>query len=98
MRILTSTECHLTSAAKAALLSVSVIAVEILVTNTSKFVSAGTFGGHRLNVILYPNGVYDLHDNPLNYDLSKPFFHNGHIVEAVAIPGGHIYKFIFDDF
>ncbi len=97
MRPLTTTECHLTSAAKAALLSVSVTEVDIIVTNASKFVSAGTYGGHRLNVILYPNDVHDLFDKSLNYDLSKPFFHNGHIVEATVVPGGHIYKFIFDD-
>lgn len=98
MRTLSISELHSVSAAKAALLRVSVTNVEILVTNASSFVSAGTFGGHRLNVILYPNAVHDLYDMPLNYDLSKPFFHNEHIVHATVVPGGHIYNFIFDDF
>ncbi|MBS0287402.1 MAG: hypothetical protein JSR17_08905 [Proteobacteria bacterium] len=66
-------------------------------TNSSHFVAAGTYGGHRINVILYAYDVCDLYNKSLGYDLSKPFFHNGHLVNAIAVTGGHIYQFLFDE-
>lgn len=97
MRDLDITEIQEVHGAKFNVIKVTPSVIEILVTNSSRYVSAGTFGGHRLNVILYPNDVCDLSDISLGYDLSQPFFHNGHKVIAVPVDGGHIYQFLFDE-
>ncbi len=97
MRELITNEIQQVAGAKMSVQKITPTEIEILVTNSSRFVSAGTYGGHRLNVILYPNDVRDLNDNSLGYDLSGPFFHNGHWVNPILVQGGHIYQFLFDE-
>ncbi len=97
MRSLTFLELQEVAGGKAFIQKLTPTVIEIVVTNSSRYVSSGTFGGHRLNVILYPNDVCDLYDNSLGYDFSGPFFHNGHMVNAIPVQGGHIYQFLFDE-
>ncbi|MGD9591188.1 MAG: hypothetical protein AB7V32_01555 [Candidatus Berkiella sp.] len=97
MRMLSSLELQQVAGAKVFIQKATPTVIEIVVTNSSRFVSAGTYGGHRLNVILYPNDICDLQDNSLGYDFSNPIFHNGHYVNAIPIQGGHIYQFLFNE-
>jgi hypothetical protein len=97
MRALNSNETKRVSGAKTAVLKLTHLEMDILVTNTTRFVGTGTYGGYWLNMILYPNAIHDLNNNPLAYDISGTFFHNGHKIIPVAVEGGHIYKVMFGE-
>lgn len=97
MRTLSLSELHTVNGARASLLNVRVTDMEILVTNSARYVCGGSYYGHHVNAILYANEVHDLADRNLGYDLSQPFSHNGHLVQATPVTGGYIYKIIFDE-
>ncbi len=97
MRVLTKTEIAKVSGAKTVILKSTFVEMDILVTYSTRFLGTGTYGGHRLNMIIYPNEIHDLSDRLLPYDLSDTLFHNGHKIVPVAIEGGHIYKIFFDE-
>lgn len=97
MRQLTLVEQQRVTGAQISVQKITSSGLEVVVTELSRFVSAGTYGGHRLNVILYANDVCDLYDKSLGYDLSETFFHNGHLVKAIPIADGHIYQFMFNE-
>lgn len=97
MRALTLTEIQKVSGAKTAVLKLTVVEMDILVTHSTLFSGTGTYGGHRLNMIIYPNEIHDLSDKLLPYDLSGTIYHNGHKIVPIAVEGGHIYKIYFDE-
>lgn len=97
MRMLTQREALEISGAKTAILKLTVVEMDILVTYSTRFMGTGTYGGHRLNMIIYPNEIHDLNDRLLPYNVSDTIFHNGHKIVPVEIEGGHIYKIFFDE-
>ncbi len=96
MRTLTQKEMASVSAAKAVVQTLTPSMMEIVVTYGSKFEAKGSYGGHRLNVILYANAIHDLHDRPISCDFSKPFLINTYLATALSVEGGHLYRIEFD--
>lgn len=97
MRSLNNKESQMVSGAKTAVLKLTNLEMDILVTNTTRFVGTGTYGGYWLNMIMYPNEIHNLNDKLLPYDVTDVFFHNGHKIIPIAVEGGHIYKVMFGE-
>ncbi|MCS5709846.1 hypothetical protein [Candidatus Berkiella aquae] len=96
MRNLNKNEIHQVSGANTTVLKLTAVEMDILVTHSTRFVGSGTYGGHRLNMIIYANEIHDLNDQLLPFNLSEPVYYNGHKIMANAIDGGHIYKILFN--
>ncbi len=97
MRTLTPNEINQVAGSDISIQKITSRGIDILVTGSSRFVSAGTYGGYRLNVILYADKICDLYDNILKYDFSGTIFHNGNSLTAVPVQDGHIYQFLFNE-
>jgi hypothetical protein len=94
--MLNTTEIAMIYGAQSLVLKLSPTQMNILVTHSSHFVGAGTYGGNRLNMILHPHQIHDLNNDLLPYDLTQPIYHNGHKIIAAPIEGGHIYQIWFN--
>ncbi len=96
MRRVTVEELKQVCGAGATVLKLTVVQMEIMVTHGDRFEGTGTYGGHRLNMILYANEVHSLNDKVLPYDVSDVFYHNGHKIVPTEISGGHRYSIFFN--
>ncbi|HRE32443.1 MAG TPA: hypothetical protein PLD88_10755 [Candidatus Berkiella sp.] len=75
---------------------ISPTTVRILVTDDSTFTVPGLLNGQQINATFYANNVNDINGNSLTADLNLPFSYNGHLFQAEAINGGHIYTIYFN--
>ncbi len=96
MREIIAEELKQVYGAGATVLKLTVVQMDIMVTHSGRFEGTGTYGGHRLNMILYANEVHNLNDKLLPYDVSEVFYHNGHKIVPMEVAGGHTYSIFFD--
>lgn len=97
MRLLKQAETFNVAGGKTAILTLTYLEMQVLVTGSTRFYATGTYAGHWLNMILYPNAIHDLNDNPLPYDISKTVFYNGHKITTTRVDDGHIYKILLGE-
>jgi len=96
MKALTELQTKQVAGAMVSFGGISSTKVRILVTEDSEFTVPGLLNGQQINAQFYANKVVDSHGQLIANDLTSPFSHNGHLYQAEAIDGGHIYTIYFN--
>ncbi len=96
MKILTCLHTQRVTGGMVSFGGISATNVKILVTDDSELAIPGLLNGQQINATFYANHVVDNNGKSLTSDLTTPFSHNGHLYQAQAIAGGHIYTLYFN--
>lgn len=96
MQILTCLQTQRVTGAMVSFGGISATKVQILVTDDSELAVPGLLNGQQINATFYANDVVNNHGQSLTSDLAAPFSYNGHLYQAQAITGGHIYTLYFN--
>ena len=96
MKQLTEVQAKHVAGAMVSFGGISATKVRIMVTDDSEFTVPGLLNGQQINARFYADKVVDVLGQSLSDDLTTPFSHNGHLYQAEAIPGGHIYTIYFN--
>jgi hypothetical protein len=96
MRQLTQQEAVQISGAMVSFGGISSTKIKIMITDDSEFTVPGLLNGQQINARFYADKVVDVNGQLISNDLTTPFSHNGHLYQAEAISGGHIYTIYFN--
>lgn len=70
--------------------------ISVLVTGSSRFFSGGVLNGQKIEAIFYSDGIHNLDDHSLNYNLNEPIYHHGHLITCEPVDDGFIYHITFN--